>query len=146
MSPEGAQEGANTCRPAAIREHLPFSSLQRAPAVQRPSENTCQPAAFKEHLPSSSCETVETTGHSAAIRQQRTPAVQQPSENTCRPAAIRDHLPSGILQTAATPHSEPLGNSGCENTRFWPQRAEIEIKGMISVSLDACTFPNTGKH
>ena len=96
-----SHHGGRACEPwgsSGRSEHLPSSSLQRAPAVQRPSENTCQPAAFKEHLPSSSCETVEMTSHSAAIRQQRTPAVQQPSENTCRPAAIREHLPSSSHQ------------------------------------------------
>ena len=36
---------------------------------------------------------------------------------------------------------EPWGKSGCENTGYWPQRAEVHIKGMISVSLDSCLFP-----
>ena len=74
VSPEGAQEGANTCHPAAIRR-------QRPPAVQRSSENTCHPVALRDHLPSRGL--------------QRTPAVQQPWD-------CRDHLPSSSHQTAET--------------------------------------------
>ena len=31
---------------------------------------------------------------------------------------------------------------GCENTGYWPQRAEVHIKGMTSVSPDSCIFPS----
>ena len=39
-----------------------------------------------------------------------------------------EYLPSSSHQTAATPYTEPWGNSGCENTGYWPQRAEVHIK------------------
>ena len=53
----------------------------------------------------------------------------------------KEYQPSSSHQTAATPYSESWGNSGCENTRYWPQIAEVHIKGMISVSPDSCIFP-----
>ena len=43
----------------------------------------------------------------------------------------KEYLPSSSPQTAATPCGEPCGNSGCENTGHWPQRAEVPIKGGI---------------
>ena len=49
------------------------------------------------------------------------------------------------LQTTVTPHDEPWDNSGCENTTYWPQEAEVHIKGMISVSPNSCIFPYTEK-
>ena len=45
----------------------------------------------------------------------------------------KEYLLSRNHQTAATPYGEPWGDSGCANTRFWPQIAEMHIKGMISV-------------
>ena len=51
------------------------------------------------------------------------------------------YLPSSSHQTAATPYGEPWGNSGWENTGYWPQLAEVHIKGMISVSPDSSIFP-----
>ena len=53
----------------------------------------------------------------------------------------KEYQPSSRHQTAATPYSESWGNSGCKNTRYWPQTAEVHIKGMISASLDSCIFP-----
>ena len=41
----------------------------------------------------------------------------QEAKNTCHLAAVRLFL------------HEPWGNSGCENTGYWPQRAEVHIKG-----------------
>lgn len=35
---------------------------------------------------------------------------------------------------------------GTQDTGDWSQRAEIHIKGMISVSPDSCTNLYTGKH
>ena len=40
---------------------------------------------------------------------------------------------------------EPRGNSGCENTGYWPQITEVHIKGMISVNPNSCIFPYIGK-
>ena len=54
----------------------------------------------------------------------------QEGKNTCQPAPIR-------LQPLPF---EPQGNSGCENKGYWPQIAELHIKGMISVSPDPCIF------
>ena len=48
---------------------------------------------------------------------------------------------SSSRHTVATPKGGPWGNSGCENTGYWPQIAEIHIKGMISMSPDPCIFP-----
>ena len=45
--------------------------------------------------------------------------------------------------STATLNSEPWGDSGWE--RYWPQIAEVHIKGMISVSPDSCIFSNTEK-
>ena len=36
-------------------------------------------------------------------------------------------------------------NSECENTEFWPQIAEVHIKGRISVGPHSCIFPNIHK-
>ena len=33
-----------------------------------------------------------------------------------------------------------------KNTRYWPQTAEMHMKGMISVSPDFCIFPYIEKH
>ena len=37
-------------------------------------------------------------------------------------------------------------NSGCENTGCWPQRAEVRIKGMMSVSPDCSIFRYVWNH
>ena len=37
---------------------------------------------------------------------------------------------------AAAPYDEPRGDSGQQSTGGWPQRAEVYIKGGISVSPD----------
>ena len=39
-----------------------------------------------------------------------------------------------------------LRNSEGENTDNWPQRAEMHMKGMSSVSPNSCIFPYIGKH
>ena len=33
-----------------------------------------------------------------------------------------------------------------ESTGYWPQRAEVQIKGIISLSPESCIFPYTEKH
>ena len=33
------------------------------------------------------------------------------------------------------------GAQGVKNTGFWPQMAEMHVKGMISVSPGSCVFP-----
>ena len=50
-------------------------------------------------------------------------------------------LPSSSQPLKPTPNSVPWGDSGWESTGHWPQMAEVQIKGMISVSPDSCTFP-----
>ena len=35
----------------------------------------------------------------------------------------------------------PWGDSGWESTGYWPQRAEVLLKGMISLNSDSCIFP-----
>ena len=55
----------------------------------------------------------------------------------------RKDLTPSCHQTAVTAYGEPGGNSGCENTGPWPRRAEVHVKGMISVSPDSCIFPDT---
>ena len=57
----------------------------------------------------------------------------------------KQHPPSGSHQAATTPYGEPQGSSGFENS-FWPQIAEVCIKGMISVSPDSSIFSNIEKH
>ena len=53
----------------------------------------------------------------------------------------KEYQPSSSHQMAATPYSESWENSGCKNTRYWPQIAEVHVKGMISVCPDPCIFP-----
>ena len=50
----------------------------------------------------------------------------------------KDYLTSSSHQAAATPEAELRGNSGCEITGYWPQIAEVHIRGMISVNPDSC--------
>ena len=52
-----------------------------------------------------------------------------------------EYLLSSSHQTASTLYSEPRGNSGCESTGYWPQIAEVPMKGMISASPDSCISP-----
>ena len=48
----------------------------------------------------------------------------------------------GIQQGAATPYSEQgTKDVNKQITACWPQAAEIQMKGMISVSPDTCIFP-----
>ena len=47
-------------------------------------------------------------------------------------------LPSSSYQTIATHSSTAWGNSGWENTGCWPWTAEVNIKGVFSVSPDSC--------
>ena len=55
------------------------------------------------------------------------PEGTQEGKNTCHLAAIR---------------LQPLPMVSPEETpRYWPQIAEVHIKGMISVSPDSCIFP-----
>ena len=54
----------------------------------------------------------------------------------------REYLPSSSHQTAATLDGAA---SERENTRYWPQIAEVHIKGMMSVSPDSCIFPYVEK-
>ena len=39
------------------------------------------------------------------------------------------------------PKDAPWGDSGWQSTGYWPQIAEVRIKGMISGSPDSCIFP-----
>ena len=55
------------------------------------------------------------------------------------------YLPSSSHQTAATCKGEAWGNSGFESTGYWPQTAEVQIKGMLSMSPYSCTLPYTEK-
>ena len=57
----------------------------------------------------------------------------------------KKYLPSSSHQTTATPYNEPWGNSGWENTGYWPQVADVYIKGKISVSPDSCIYSHTEK-
>ena len=50
-----------------------------------------------------------------------------------------------ISQAAATPYRESRGTQDAKNTGYWPQIAEMHMKGMISVSPDACILPYTEK-
>ena len=59
------------------------------------------------------------------------PEGTQEGKNACHLAPIK---------LAFTPHSEPQGNSGCENTGYRFQIAQAHIKGMISVHPDSCIF------
>ena len=42
---------------------------------------------------------------------------------------------SSSHHTAAPPYREPWGDSGYENTGYWPQVGEVHIKEMISVNF-----------
>ena len=54
-----------------------------------------------------------------------------------------EYLRASSLGTTATPYGEPWGKEAqdVKNTGNWPQIAEMQKKGMISVSLDSCIFP-----
>ena len=49
------------------------------------------------------------------------------------------------LSSLSYPYGEPQGSSGFENS-YWPQIAEVHIKGMISVRPDSSIFSNIEKH
>ena len=51
------------------------------------------------------------------------------------------HYNASSCQTAATTDGDPWGHSGFENAWHWPQIAEKDVKGMVSVSPDSCTSP-----
>ena len=57
-------------------------------------------------------------------------------KDICHLAAIR-------LQPLPT--VSPKEAQDVKNTEYWPQIAEVSIKGMISVSPDSCIFPYTEK-
>ena len=59
------------------------------------------------------------------------PEGTQEGKNTCHLAAIRQQ-PLPVVNLSK-------GNSGCENTGYWPQ---MRMKGMISVSLHSRIFPS----
>ena len=72
----------------------------------------------------------------------------QPSSHHIR--ATPKGSPEGTQDTNRMPaikplqpprNSAPRGDSGWENTGFWPRIAEVHIKGMISTSPDFCIFP-----
>ena len=59
------------------------------------------------------------------------PEGTEEEKNTCHPAAISlQPLPTGSLEETQD-----------VKTGYWPQIAEVYIKGMISVSPDSCIFP-----
>ena len=64
------------------------------------------------------------------------PEQTQEGKNTCHPAAIR-------LQPLPTVSQEEAQDM--KSTGFWPQIAEVHIKGMISVSPDYRIFPYSEK-
>ena len=45
------------------------------------------------------------------------------------------------LSYCSCPIGTPWGVKGWERKVFWPQIAELHIKGMISMSWDSCVFP-----
>ena len=97
--------------------------------------NKIMPAiSSEERMPQSSVTAATSKVGWWALRELR-----KETKNTHHLAAVRH-------QTAVTPKGEPGGNSGCENTGYWPQIAEVHIKGMISVSLDLCLFLYKEKH
>ena len=53
---------------------------------------------------------------------------------------LQKETKNACLQAAVTPKGAAWGNSGRENTGYWPQIAEVDIKGLISVSPDSCIF------
>ena len=48
--------------------------------------------------------------------------------------------------TAGTPNGAPRGDAGWESTGYLPQRAEMHIKWMISMSPNFCIFSYIEKH
>jgi len=59
---------------------------------------------------------------------------QEETKNTCH---LSSHYGAATLKGEA---------AGCENTGYRPQRAEVHIKGMISVKSNSCIFPYIEKH
>ena len=55
----------------------------------------------------------------------------------------KEYLPAGCRQSDTPAPTEPLAlrKLGCENTGYWPQLAELYVKGMTSGSPDLCIFP-----
>ena len=51
-----------------------------------------------------------------------------------------EYLPSSSHQNTATSYSEPQGTLEMK-TGYWPQMAEVHIKGMTSLSPDSWIFP-----
>ena len=49
------------------------------------------------------------------------------------------HQPLQPSPPTPTPRGAPGGDSGCKNTGSWLQRAEVHIKGMISVSPESAS-------
>jgi len=58
-----------------------------------------------------------------------------------------EYLLSSSHQTTATPHSQPEGKEAQNvKTGCWPQRTEVHMKEIISVSPNSCSFPYIEKH
>ena len=51
-----------------------------------------------------------------------------------------------VIRLLATPYGELRGSQDVKNTGYWPQIAEMHMKGMISVIPDSCILPYIEKH
>ena len=69
--------------------------------------------------------------------------LQPPQQWALRELTMETGCPLSNHQTLqpSNPNSTPWGDSGWESPGYWPQMAEVRIKGMISVSPDSCIFP-----
>ena len=75
------------------------------------------------------CEKWNIFCHISKQRMSQTPAITATTEGEPEETQEgNEYLPSSSHQTAATPHSEPRGNSGCENRGYWPKIAECMSK------------------
>ena len=56
-----------------------------------------------------------------------------------------ESLPSEAIRLQPLPTGSPE-ELGVKNTGYWPQRAEMHMKGVTSVSPNPCIFPYIEKH
>ena len=57
----------------------------------------------------------------------------------------KEYLPYSNHQTAATPHGEPRGNSGWENTGYWPRKLRCISKEWLHWAQTLNIFPHIEK-
>ena len=75
------------------------------------------------------CEKWNIFCHISKQRMSQSPAITATTEGEPEETQEgNEYLSSSSHQTAATPHSEPRGNSGCENRGYWAQIAECMSK------------------